>query len=109
MQIKTVRAVWFSATGTTEKVVNFVAKGIAETLNVPFDSHSFNTPAARKYLRMILTFRAADPPAALLQIPYLLWVTFAAYLNLDVWLLNRSSAPIPALTSALCRFLPELF
>ena len=60
-------------------------------------------------LRMILVFRAADPPAALLQIPYLLWVTFAAYLNLGVWLLNRSSAPIPALTSALCRFLPELF
>ena len=40
-------------------------------------------------LRMLLAFRSADRPAALLQVPYLLWVTFAAYLNLGVWLLNR--------------------
>lgn len=40
-------------------------------------------------LRMILTFRKVDPVAAYLQIPYLLWVTFAAYLNLGIWLLNR--------------------
>ena len=37
---------------------------------------------------MILAFRRVDRPAALLQIPYLLWVSFAAYLNLGVWLLN---------------------
>lgn len=40
-------------------------------------------------LLMILSFRKVDKPAAWLQIPYLLWVTFAAYLNLGVWLLNR--------------------
>ena len=40
-------------------------------------------------LLMILTFRKIDPPAAWLQVPYLLWLTFAAYLNLGVWLLNR--------------------
>ena len=40
-------------------------------------------------LLMILQFRKVDPIAALLQIPYLLWLTFAAYLNLGVWLLNR--------------------
>ena len=40
-------------------------------------------------LLMILSFREVDQPAAWLQIPYLLWVTFAAYLNLGVWLLNR--------------------
>lgn len=40
-------------------------------------------------LLMILAFRQVDPLAAALQIPYLLWVTFAAYLNLGVWLLNR--------------------
>ena len=39
-------------------------------------------------LGMILTFRRIDRKAALLQIPYLLWVSFAAYLNLGVWLLN---------------------
>lgn len=40
-------------------------------------------------LLMILSFRKVDKLAAWLQIPYLLWVTFAAYLNLGVWLLNR--------------------
>ena len=39
-------------------------------------------------LLMILTFRKTDPIAAWLQVPYLLWLTFAAYLNLGVWLLN---------------------
>lgn len=39
-------------------------------------------------LLMIAAFRKVDPLAALLQIPYLIWVSFAAYLNLGVWLLN---------------------
>ncbi len=39
-------------------------------------------------LWMILSFRKVDPLAAKLQIPYLLWLTFAAYLNLGVWYLN---------------------
>lgn len=37
---------------------------------------------------MIRAFYPVDRLAALLQIPYLLWVTFAGYLNLGVWLLN---------------------
>ena len=40
-------------------------------------------------LLMILSFRKTDPIAGNLQIPYLIWLTFAAYLNLGVWLLNR--------------------
>lgn len=40
-------------------------------------------------LWMILAFRKIDPVAAALQIPYLIWLTFAAYLNLGVWFLNR--------------------
>lgn len=40
-------------------------------------------------LLMILAFRRADPLAAWLQIPYLLWLTFALYLNVGVWMLNR--------------------
>ncbi len=40
-------------------------------------------------LWMILTFRKSDKIAAWLQIPYLLWLTFAAYLNFGVWMLNR--------------------
>ncbi len=38
---------------------------------------------------MIITFYKTDKIAALLQIPYFLWVTFAGYLNLIVWLLNK--------------------
>ena len=37
---------------------------------------------------MIITFRKVDKKAALLQLPYLLWLTFAAYLSAGVWVLN---------------------
>lgn len=37
---------------------------------------------------MVLTFYRILPVAAKLQIPYLLWLIFAGYLNLGVWLLN---------------------
>lgn len=40
-------------------------------------------------LAMILQFRRVDPLAAKMQVPYLIWLTFAAYLNLGVWFLNR--------------------
>ncbi len=40
-------------------------------------------------LLMILSFRKVDPLAAWLQLPYLLWLTFAAYLNAGVWYLNQ--------------------
>ena len=39
-------------------------------------------------LAMVIVFRKVDPLAAALQIPYLLWVSFALYLNAGVWLLN---------------------
>ena len=44
-------------------------------------------------LGMLLAFRTVDRTAGRLQIPYLLWVTFAAYLNLGVWLLDRQPPP----------------
>ncbi len=37
---------------------------------------------------MIVAFYKASPLAALINIPYLLWVTFAGYLNIGVALLN---------------------
>lgn len=40
-------------------------------------------------LTMIITFYKHNKTAAYLQIPYLIWVTFAGYLNAGVWLLNR--------------------
>lgn len=39
-------------------------------------------------LWMIVAFWNVDKTAAVLQIPYLLWVSFAAYLNYGVWQLN---------------------
>ena len=39
-------------------------------------------------LWMIFAFRRCDRWAAWLQIPYLLWVSFAGYLNWGVWVLN---------------------
>ena len=38
---------------------------------------------------MIRSYFAVDPAAAKLQLPYLLWLTFAAYLNAGVWYLNK--------------------
>ncbi|MBE6818584.1 MAG: tryptophan-rich sensory protein [Ruminococcaceae bacterium] len=40
-------------------------------------------------LWMILAFKKIDPLAGYLQIPYLVWVSFAGYLNCGVWLLNK--------------------
>lgn len=37
---------------------------------------------------MIFAFHPLSVSGAWLQVPYLCWVTFAAYLNLGVWLLN---------------------
>lgn len=40
-------------------------------------------------LWMIFSFYHIDKTAAWMQVPYFLWVTFAAYLNYSVWMLNR--------------------
>lgn len=37
---------------------------------------------------MIVSFYAISKPAALLQIPYIIWLTFAGYLNFAIYLLN---------------------
>lgn len=38
---------------------------------------------------MIFSFYQVDQLAAWLQVPYLVWLTFAAYLSGAVWLINR--------------------
>lgn len=38
---------------------------------------------------MIVKFYKVDKKAAYLQIPYVLWILFAGYLNLGIYLLNR--------------------
>lgn len=40
-------------------------------------------------LLMIRSYWKLDKAAAWLQVPYLLWVTFAGYLNYMVWMLNK--------------------
>jgi len=40
-------------------------------------------------LLMIFRFQKLSPAAAYLQIPYLLWVSFASVLNAALWYLNR--------------------
>lgn len=40
-------------------------------------------------LLMIWKFKDISWLAAVLNIPYLLWLTFAGYLNFSIWLLNR--------------------
>lgn len=39
-------------------------------------------------IMMIIQFRKISPAAAYLQIPYMLWVIFAGYLNFMIYLLN---------------------
>ena len=37
---------------------------------------------------MAVLFYSADKLSGLLQIPYILWLGFAAYLNISIWLIN---------------------
>lgn len=39
-------------------------------------------------IKMIITFKKENKTAAYLQIPYLIWVIFATYLNLGLYILN---------------------
>ena len=48
MEIKTVWSVWFSATGTTQKVVTALSKSLAEQLGAGWQEYSFNLPKARE-------------------------------------------------------------
>ena len=40
-------------------------------------------------IKTILGYKNYSPVAAYLQIPYVLWVAFAGYLNFGIWFLNR--------------------
>lgn len=48
MEIKTVWSVWFSGTGTTQKVATALSRDIAAGLGTPWKEFSFNLPAARR-------------------------------------------------------------
>lgn len=40
-------------------------------------------------IRTIMKYHNINPLAAYLQIPYLVWVSFAGYLTFSIWILNR--------------------
>ena len=48
MEIKTVYAVYFSATGNTRKVVTTLANALAESFEVPLELVDFTRPYARE-------------------------------------------------------------
>lgn len=48
MKVRKVRVVFFSATGTTGKIVKRVAEGIAKALGVDYETYDFTLPAARE-------------------------------------------------------------
>lgn len=57
MEIKTVWAVYFSGTGTTEKVVTTIAKDLSASLGAGYEPFCFNLPQARQ---QELTFGPQD-------------------------------------------------
>ena len=57
MEIRTVWGVYFSATGTTEKIVTCIAKTAAELMDAEYKTFSFSLPEARKHL---LSFSGND-------------------------------------------------
>lgn len=77
----------------------FIYYGISLVLNFAWSIVFFNLQAALVALvililmlyfiiRTILEYYKVKPIAAYLQIPYALWVAFAGYLNVAIWLLN---------------------
>ena len=48
MVIKTVWAVYFSGTGTTEKVATYLAENLARRLGAEYKAHNYTQPAGRK-------------------------------------------------------------
>lgn len=48
MKIDHIYAVWFSGTGTTQKVVTTIAKDISDKFSLPYEEYSFNLPKARE-------------------------------------------------------------
>ncbi len=57
MKVDKVYSIYYSATGTTQKIVSFVGKNIAEKLKVPFEEYDFSLPEKREN---ILKFNKND-------------------------------------------------
>ncbi len=91
--------VWSSDADTNQKRIAFTIFGIQLFLNFIWSPIFFNM---QQYLLafivlvllwlftlgMIIIFYNISKPAGILQIPYLIWLTFAGYLNFAIYLLN---------------------
>ena len=57
MIVKKVYAVYYSATGTTQKIASFIAENVAEKLNVEYEKYNYSLPKRRE---KILEFQEND-------------------------------------------------
>ena len=57
MIVKKVYAVYYSATGTTQKMASFIAENVAEKLNVEYEKYNYSLPKRRE---KILEFQEND-------------------------------------------------
>ncbi len=73
---------------TVQLAVNFVWSIIFFNLQAFLFSFIWLVVLLALIVLMIFAFHKTDKIAAYLQIPYLLWVTFAGYLNFSIFLLN---------------------
>lgn len=88
------------APGRGRAIAVFIAQFILNLVWSPlfFGAHqvlpALGVLAAMLSLAIITTFafRAIRPRAALLMVPYLLWLSFATYLNLHIHILNPDAA-----------------
>ena len=69
--------------------VNFLWSIIFFNLNMILLAFFWLILLAGLIVLMIISFCKVNKTAAYLQIPYLLWVLFAGYLNLSIYLMNR--------------------
>ena len=92
--------VWTKYPTRYDKTSAYIAYAVQLFLNFIWSPIFFN---AREYLIaflvlialwvmvivMTVLFYRISKPAGILQIPYILWLTFAGYLNLAIYILNR--------------------
>ena len=57
MFVNKVYSIYYSATGTTQKIVSFIGENIAKQLNVPFEKINFSLPKNRE---KVLEFKEGD-------------------------------------------------
>ena len=57
MIVKKAYAVYYSATGTTQKIVSFIAENVAKKLNVEYEKYNYSLPKRRE---KVLEFEEND-------------------------------------------------